>query len=379
LPPIEKINNLNQCPVCILIAPLDWGLGHTTRCIPIIKAFMSLGAEVTVACNAKQAHLLCSEINFLNWISIDGYDLKYGRSSLTTHLKLFLQVPKILTAIKRENRWLKKIAKEKKFDIIISDNRYGLRHDNMYSIFISHQLLIRVPFSSWLQKLVQKWNYRFINSFNECWVPDHKEVPNLSGELAHPQQMPGIPIRYIGPLSRFKNKPCDSPIESFVLFIISGPEPQRTIFEKKIENELKQYNGRAIVLRGLPGQVEEKKAFGKISFINHLHTDQLNKLMQQAEFVFCRSGYSSIMDIISLQKKSVLVPTPGQTEQEYLASYLMKNKLCLAIDQKNFSLQKALITARNFEYVQMNVANQNELLPVAENLLHRIAGKKAST
>jgi UDP-N-acetylglucosamine:LPS N-acetylglucosamine transferase len=133
------------------------------------------------------------------------------------------------------------------------------------------------------------------------------------------------------------------------------------------------------VLRGLPGQVEEKKAFGKISFINHLHTDQLNKLVQQAEFVFCRSGYSSIMDIISLQKKSILVPTPGQTEQEYLASYLMKNKLCLAIDQRSFSLQKALITARNFEYVQMKVANQNELVPVAEDLLHRIAGKKAST
>ena len=371
----EKINNPTRGKARILIAPLDWGLGHTTRCVPIIKALANLGAEITLAGNAKQAHLLCSEFPFLDWIYLDGYDLSYSKSPLTTHLKLFFQIPKILMTIKREKRWLQKIIRDKNFDIVISDNRYGLRHEKIHSVFITHQLRIRIPFNKWLEERLRSWNYRFIESFHECWVPDNKGDPNLSGELSHPEKLPALPVRYVGPLSRFIDEAVEIPRQSFLLFIISGPEPQRTIFEEIIEKELHHFDGNAIVLRGLPGEREEKKGSETISFINHLPAAQLNKLIQQASFVICRSGYSSIMDLMTLRKKSILIPTPGQTEQEYLAAYLMNKKYCFAVDQKIFSLQKVLDAANNFEYADMSVFKQNELLPIVKDLITRIVGK----
>ena len=375
MPGCEKINNSNQAITRILIAPLDWGLGHTTRCIPIIKAFASLGAEISLAGNAKQAHLLRGEFQSLDWIYLDGYDLSYSKSSLTTHLKLFLQIPKILTAIKRENKWLHEITRDKKFDVIISDNRFGLHHEKVHSIFITHQLRIRIPFSKWLEKKLQSWNYGFIKMFHECWVPDKKDDPNLAGELAHPQQLPALPVTYIGPLSRFVDKAFEYANEPFYLFMVSGPEPQRTVFEEMIEKELRQFDGKAIVIRGLPGEKRDKKGFKKVAFINHLPTSDLNKLIQQASFVICRSGYSSIMDLMILKKKSIIIPTPGQTEQEYLAAYLMNKKFCFAVDQKNFSLHKVLHAASNFDYADMSVFQQNELLPIVADLVNRIVSK----
>src|SRR5205085_593254 len=135
---------------------------------------------VTVAGNAKQAQLLCSEISSLQWIQLEGYNLSYSRSALTTRLKIFLQIPKILTAIKREKRWLKRVAEQQKFDLIISDNRFGFHHEEIYSVFITHQLRIRIPLSKWIDTKLQRWNYHFINQFDECWVPDYREATNLA-------------------------------------------------------------------------------------------------------------------------------------------------------------------------------------------------------
>jgi uncharacterized protein (TIGR00661 family) len=371
----EKINNSDHGPSSILIAPLDWGLGHTTRCLPIIKGFLHLGADVTVAGNAKQAHLLREEIPSLNWIHMDGYDLSYSGTSWGTRLKLLAQIPKILTSIKAENRRIEEILREKEFDVVISDNRFGFYHKKVHSIFITHQLEIRVPFSKWLQKKLQQWNYHFINMFDECWIPDYESVPNLAGLLSHPKDLPAIPIKYIGPLSRFRKLDSDVPDQQFILILISGPEPQRTIFENILERQLRDFNEAAIVIRGLPGEMNNKIGFGNVSFINHLNSTELNELMQHANVVISRAGYSSIMDIVTLHKKSILIPTPGQTEQEYLASYLMGKKICVTVNQKSFSLKHDLDVARNSEYADMNIFQQNELFPAMKGLLHGIVGK----
>ena len=346
----DKINNLQKRKIRVLIAPLDWGLGHTTRCLPIIYELLRKGCELCVACNERQAHLMRTEVPDAQIIPLPGYNSRYSKLGALNKLATIFQVPKILIAIKREHRWLRDVFKKESFDLIISDNRYGFYNQTAYSVFITHQLQIQVPGNKWLQRILQKWNYYFINRFNECWIPDFKVEPNLAGELSHPEVLPKIVVRYIGLLSRFENivvstrKPVD------ILILISGPEPQRTVLEEKIIDQLQKIKRSAIVVRGLPEMKDVRKSFNNISFFNHLPAQELNELMSNAQVVISRSGYSTVMDIIQLGKKSILVPTPGQTEQEYLAAYLMQKKWCLSFPQNKFFIESALQEAAQFDY-----------------------------
>ena len=346
----DKINNLQKRKIRVLIAPLDWGLGHATRCLPIIYELLRKGCEVCVACNERQAHLMRTEVPDAQIIPLPGYNFRYSKLGALNKLATIFQVPKILIAIKREHRWLRDVFKKESFDLIISDNRYGFYNQTAYSVFITHQLQIQVPGNKWLQRILQKWNYYFINRFNECWIPDFKVEPNLAGELSHPEVLPKIVVRYIGLLSRFENivvstrKPVD------ILILISGPEPQRTVLEEKIIDQLQKIKRSAIVVRGLPEMKDVRKSFNNISFFNHLPAQELNELMSNAQVVISRSGYSTVMDIIQLGKKSILVPTPGQTEQEYLAAYLMEKKWCLSFPQNKFFIESALQEAAQFDY-----------------------------
>jgi len=346
----DKINNLQKRKIRVLIAPLDWGLGHATRCLPIIYELLRKGCELCVACNERQAHLMRTEVPDAQIIPLPGYNSRYSKLGALNKLATIFQVPKILIAIKREHRWLRDVFKKESFDLIISDNRYGFYNQTAYSVFITHQLQIQVPGNKWLQRILQKWNYYFINRFNECWIPDFKVEPNLAGELSHPEVLPKIVVRYIGLLSRFENivvstrKPVD------ILILISGPEPQRTVLEEKIVDQLQKIKRSAIVVRGLPEMKDVRKSFNNISFFNHLPAQELNELMSNAQVVISRSGYSTVMDIIQLGKKSILVPTPGQTEQEYLAAYLMQKKWCLSFPQNKFFIESALQEAAQFDY-----------------------------
>ena len=365
---LEKINIKQGGPARILIAPLDWGLGHTTRCLPIVKAFQRQGAEISVACNEPQAGLLKPEIQGIRLLRLEGYGLQYAGSERTTTLKIALQIPKILTSIKRENQWLRDLLNREKFDLVISDNRYGLHHPSVYSIFMTHQLRIQVPFSSWLENRLQKRNYHFINQFDECWIPDLPNEPNLAGSLSHPAKLPATKVKYIGPISRFKEVKSNLNSHDLVI-IISGPEPQRTIFEKKCLSELKDFNGTAIVVRGLPVETTHLENSGNVSFFNHLPADELGEILGRAKFVVSRSGYSTIMDMAALKKKSIFIPTPGQTEQEYLAEYLMEKKFCFAIKQKDFSLQAALSRATNFEYADFSQYSMSQIDTIAQGYM----------
>ncbi|HEX6848281.1 MAG TPA: glycosyltransferase [Chitinophagaceae bacterium] len=340
----------------LLVAPLDWGLGHATRCVPVIRDLLSSNCEVWLAGERAQEKLLREEFPALPFLSLKGYRIKYGKSGLTG--KILLQIPTILKSIKDEHRWLKEQVSNYEFDAVISDNRYGLYHEKIFSVFITHQLCIKSSLGKWSEKILQQWNNKFIRRFNECWVPDDEGENNLAGELSHPVKLPSIPVKYIGALSRFVRHSADSIGEKnnidekkyHLLIIISGPEPQRTIFENKIIDQIVNYPATATIVRGLPGERNIIPSTNTIRFYNHLSTEQLNKEMIKAGFVIGRSGYSTIMDIAALKKKSILVPTPGQTEQEYLAGYLMKKQFAFCTDQKNFSLLKNIEEAGRFEY-----------------------------
>src|SRR5687767_175777 len=338
----------------LLIAPLDWGLGHATRCVPVIKELMENNCEVWLAGEGAQEKLLREEFPSLPFLPLKGYRIQYARRGLTA--RLLLQIPAMLRSIKEENTWLKEQVSQHRFEAVISDNRYGLYHDSIFSVFITHQLCIKSSLGKWSEPFLQKWNYKLIDRFNECWVPDEEGKNNLAGELSHPLRLPAIPIKYIGALSRFVRK--DSPGEKnnieekkdHVLIILSGPEPQRTIFENKILDQIESYQGTVTIVRGLPAEKHVIPSTNTIEFYNHLSSRELNKEAMKAEFVISRSGYSTIMDLAALQKKSILVPTPGQTEQEWLAGYLMKKRFAFCVNQKDISLLKNIEEAGRFEY-----------------------------
>ena len=331
----------------LLVAPLDWGLGHATRCVPVIRDLLNQGTEVWLAGEGAQEKLLREEFSSLPFLPLKGYRVQYGKTGLMG--KLLLQVPSILQSIKEENSWLKKKVSKHKFDAVISDNRYGLYHKDIFSIFITHQLCIKSSLGKWSEKFLQIWNYKFIDRFNECWIPDEQGQDNLAGELSHPAKFPAIPIKYIGGLSRFEKKDIQE-IKDHLLIILSGPEPQRTILENQIIDQVVNYNGTATIVRGLPAEKNIIPSTNTIHFYNHLSSEELNNQAMKAEFIIGRSGYSTVMDIAALQKKSILIPTPGQTEQEYLADHLKKKQFAFCIKQNDLSLLKNIEEAERFEY-----------------------------
>ncbi len=322
LPKMENIRELSR----ILIAPLDWGLGHATRCIPVICALKEAGHEVFLAASGPQETLFRQVFPNLPILPIPGYEVRYGRTARQTTWQLVKQLPKIRRRIKNETKWLADYQQKYHFDVVVSDNRFGLHHPDIHCIFITHQLYIIHPWGNWASQILQKWNYKQIEKFNACWIPDYKEAPGLAGKLSHPSVLPNIPVEYIGPLSRLHKS--ETPIKKGHLFIsISGPEPQRSMMEDIVLQKIAHYNGSACIVRGLPGERNQIPGTNSIEVVNHLDAGQYAEQMAKAEKVICRSGYSTIMDLERMQKEKVfLIPTGGQTEQEYLAQHLKQFK-----------------------------------------------------
>ncbi len=340
----------------ILVAPLDWGLGHATRCIPVIKELLANNCDVWLAGEGVQEALLRFEFPDLPFLSLAGYRIQYSKSKKRLQWKIILQIPKIIATIRKEHSWLQKMVSTHDFNAVISDNRFGFYHHTIPAVFITHQLRIKSKLGIWSEKILQRWNYRYINRFSECWIPDEEGKNNLAGELSHPVIKPDIPVKYIGILSRFEKKATNSFLftgdkgKDHLLLILSGPEPQRTTLENKIIDDVSHYPGTATIVRGLPSSLSIIPSTGMIKFYNHLSAKELNEEMEKADWVISRCGYSTVMDLVKLQKKSILIPTPGQTEQEYLAKYLQQKKVAICIDQDNFSIASMLSEANKFNY-----------------------------
>ena len=359
----------------ILVAPLDWGLGHATRCIPIIRELLAQGCDVWLAGEGAQAILLKAEFPELPFLELPGYKIHYAKTAKGLIWKMIQQGPKMRRAILYEHLWLKKMVAHYHIDAVISDNRYGLYHSDVPCIFITHQLTIKSSAGKWTEKILQKRNYKYINRFTVCWVPDIEEENNLAGELSHPFIKPVIPVHYIGLLSRFEKKePFDKlrmQKKKHLLIILSGPEPQRSILEEKIISGISHYDNTATIVRGLPGSASLIPSTNMIKFYNHLPAAELNIEMQEAEYVISRSGYSTVMDLMALQKKSILIPTPGQTEQEYLSKYLMEKGIAISISQKDFSLSNALAAATEYNYQIPLIPADATLKETIEKFLHQ--------
>lgn len=333
----------------ILVAPLHWGIGHATRCIPIINALINEGFEPIIASDGQALELLKKEFKGAIFIELPAYNVRYSRSKTGFKWLMLWQLPKIKKAIKKERKVIKKIIHEYAIDGIISDNRMGVYSKSKPSVFITHQLNV---LSGKTTKLSTFFHDTYLKEFNECWIPDFENEPNLSGKLGHDFNNKGLKVKYIGALSRLNTldiKPKDD-----IMVLLSGPEPQRTLLEEKLLSEFSNYKGHITFVRG---KIEAKQTVRKeqpFTIYNFMQTDELQHALNNCNLVISRSGYTTIMDLAKLGKRAFFIPTPGQFEQEYLAKYLDDKGFVASCAQKDFCLKEL---DRIEDYSGLNIFN----------------------
>lgn len=316
----------------ILVAPLNWGLGHATRCIPIINALLENGFRPILASDGLALALLKKEFPQLLALELPSYHIEYAKKASNFKWKILKNSPKTIKAIYEEKKIVKKWVEEFALVGIISDNRLGVFNKKVTSVFITHQLTVLSGKTTWISSKIHQY---FIKKFDECWIPDVESVPNLSGKLGHLKDS-NLNLRYIGILSRFEKQ--EIPIEYQLMILLSGPEPQRTLLEDKLIDELENYPEKVVFIKGKIEATQKNWQDKNITFYNFMQTKQLEKTINESEFVLCRSGYTTILDLTKLQKKAFFIPTPGQFEQEYLAKKIKKQGLVPSVKQNSFKI-----------------------------------------
>ncbi len=322
-----------------LICVLNWGLGHASRVIPIIRLLLKHEQIVYLASDGDSLTFLRKEFPDLEYCELPPYDPVYPKGNSSMFSTLLFQMPKFSRAIRQEHIMVERIVKEKRIDIVLSDNRYGCYSNRVRSILITHQINIQMPsFYGFLEPFVNYFNLKQIKKFFRVWVPDFKDDRNMTGDLSNSNN---VGRRYIGQLSRMER--IENVEQKYdVLAIISGPEPQRSAFEKLMRSQLYNFHGSSLLVRGKPSGSSEIKTVGRLSEVDFLGTKELNLAIEESGVVVSRSGYSSIMDLAKLGKTAIFVPTPGQTEQMYLAEILTNRGICYHKRQNEFKLAKAL-------------------------------------
>ena len=345
-----------QTPKRILIAPLDWGLGHTTRCIPIIRYLVSQGHVPVVACNRSQRSFIEETFGDIDIIHLNGYDIPYSKWNRFGQIGLLSQLPHIHKIINSEHKWLQQYAKELNIDGVISDNRYGLFHPTIPSVIMTHQLQVQTGFGNITDRAVQKLHYKYLGRFSATWVVDAEEMPNLAGKLSHPRHLPNN-TNYIGLLSQFGGLKPNVGGDT-LLVLLSGPEPQRTALSKILWQQVQHYNGKVIFVEGSSDAIAPSVIPPHVTYYKRVTNKPLSSLLQNASIVICRSGYSTIMDLVVLNKRAIFIPTPGQTEQEYLANHLSEKGLFYSSRQDGLDLNRALKESAQFSYKSALLQNK---------------------
>jgi uncharacterized protein (TIGR00661 family) len=352
------MNSINKT---ILIAPLNWGLGHATRCIPIIKALQENDFIPIIASDGIALELLRKEFPYLQTLELPSYQIEYAKNGKNFKWKLLQNCPKMIEAVLEEKKMVKKWIKKYSIDGIISDNRLGVFSKKVPSVFITHQLNVMTGSTTWI---TSKLHQHIIKKYVECWVPDFEKTPHLTGKLGHIKKA-DFALKYIGPLSRLQKK--DIPKQYDLMIILSGPEPQRGLLEEKLKKEVQHYKGNVVFVKGIIEKEQKKEQIGNVIYYNFMNTRQLEQTFNESETVLCRSGYTTIMDLAKLEKKAFFIPTPGQYEQEYLAIKLEKEGLVPYAKQDNFRIEN-LMEIENYKGLRQldTTFNWKELFLVFE-------------
>ncbi len=313
----------------VLIAPLNWGLGHATRCIPLVRLYIKEGAEVWLGGTGASLRLLKSYFPEQTSIELAPLDIRYnaGKSQVTAMLRA---LPQLIRFVRGNRRKIKELESSVSFDLIISDNCFGVYSDKCKCVYMTHQLHVCLPkWWRWLEPFASKCHAHLYNKYKEIWVPDYEGEPNLSGLLGHPKRLDKR-VQYIGPLSRFERYASvqaekDERGKYDVVAVLSGPEPQRTLFEQEIMARYEEKEDTVLIVRGKTDEPMTHIMHRNIMLVPHLPDDKLVQELRTAKHIIARSGYSTIMDlhVLGLLDKAELYPTKGQSEQEYLAHFVV--------------------------------------------------------
>lgn len=320
----------------ILIAPLNWGLGHATRCIPIINALIAHRFEPVIASDGIALDLLRKEFPQLETFELPSYNIWYPKKGHYFKLKLLLSSTKLIKAVQAERKAIATIVAAHHIDGIISDNRLGVHHEQLPCAFVTHQLQVLSGNTTWLST---KLHQKVIRRFHECWVPDNPGDTNLSGTLGH-QELPEIPVKYIGPISRFSKQ--ERPMKYEVMVLLSGPEPQRTLLETQLLADFKDFKGTVVFIKGRIENAQHISEEHHMTIYNFMTSSQLQTAINESALVVARSGYTTVMDLTTLSKSAFFIPTPGQYEQEYLAQRIDELGYAPSCKQKDFSIDKLI-------------------------------------
>lgn len=316
----------------ILVAPLNWGFGHATRCIPIIYKLIECNFNPIIASDGEALRLLQKEFPKLKSIELPSYNISYPKNGNLLKWKLLFDTPRVLKTIKKEKKLIEQIVVKENITGIISDNRFGVRSNKVPSVFITHQLNVLSGSTTYFSS---KLHQKFINKFDECWIPDFNSDKSLAKRLSHSDAI--YNQKFIGILSRFKRK--NTQIKYGLLVLLSGVEPLRSQLEKKLIEELKNYSGKVLFVQGIIEKHQKKREENNTTYYNFLLTDELENAINESELVLARSGYSTIMDLAALGKKAFFIPTTGQYEQEYLAKRMQKLQIAPFSSAREFKIE----------------------------------------
>lgn len=317
----------------ILFAVLNWGLGHATRSIPVIDFLLSKDHVIVIAADGEALVFLqehYAQNPQIDFEVLPAYNPVYHPAGGSFAMAILLQLPKFVAAIYKENRTVASLTKKWEIDTIISDNRYGCFSKKIPSYLITHQLNVQLPLH--LKIAFDRMLHSQLQQFTAVIVPDFPDR-RLSGKLSESNLSN---VFYTGPLSRLEKN--EKPKKYKAVCLLSGPEPQRSILEAVLKKAI-DFSQDYFLVRGT---LTKDKSPVK-NAIDMADTAQINELLNTAEIVVCRSGYTTLMDLAKINhKKIVCIPTPGQTEQEYLAKKLAMEKKVVMIEQAHFDWAEAL-------------------------------------
>jgi hypothetical protein len=325
--------------------------------VPLIRHIRSAGHEVLFAGDHSQQAYITGIFPGISCLFLEGYGVQYAVSRRGFMPKLLSQLPRIRRQVRAEQAWLEQLIRTQQVDGVISDNRYGLFSPQVPSVLLTHQLQVLSGLGGAADRMVQKWHYRFIERFGECWVVDTAGAPGLSGILAHPSKLPAIPVRYLGLLSQCAGAAKPAGPGNYLLVFLSGAEPQRSILSAQLWKQALMLGQPLVFVEGSEKAVPPVDIPAHVCYYKRVVGSELQDLVAGASLVLCRSGYSSLMDLAALQQKAILIPTPGQTEQEYLARHLQQQGMQLSGTQQGLDLAPLLAQASAFPYRQMAAAD----------------------
>lgn len=321
----------------ILVAPLDWGLGHASRCVPIIETLLESGVEVILGTCGPLKNFFKEAFPQLQQVELPSYGIEYPTHGYQMPAWILSQLPRLHKIIDKEHQQVESYVSSLGINAIISDNRFGAYSTKIPSVYLTHQLRIAFPFASrFLEIIGVQFHSTKISNFTEVWVPDIEEFPGYAGRLSH--QKIQKKCRYIGPLSRFYNISSKTPSKSFrFLGMVSGVEPMRTRLEEKLLNAFQSLSGEHALILGKPSDGLNTKKIGNVTLFSHLPKNEFYNLVKSSEYFISRPGYSTIMDQVFLGSNCLFIPTPGQTEQVYLGKILSKSKYARVIEERNLN------------------------------------------